>query len=838
MKIPVFLLRGCLVGLVSLTTPSTCLADIDQNANGLSDVWEMRFGPTAFLPSLDPDGDGVSNLHESLAGTNPLEGASRLDLSMIFKPAEVQVTLPGEAGKRYTVSATASLGANSWSTTAPFAGQGIPITFAYPTTNQTRQFFRANVGNQTTTSGMVNDWEKIQLGFNPKTLRTDRYEATDETRILAGLAIATPAVTLGVVDEQMQADWASHGVIAIRRTTASLKPLTVNFTISGNAVRGTDYTVAAGNSITLPMGVREARLSFLPANPSLATARTITVTLATGSGYTTTGSAATLTLRPAGGPSPKAAARFLLQAAYGPDSSPTPSALPPNVSALMAQGYPAWIEEQFARPLGLLQPYVDWRLANGMPTYTDSKPVAYWNRILGTRIHPGAPVQTPDLLRQRMAFALSQIFVISDRVDELMLTPQGMLNFYDIFVRHGFGNYRDVLREVALHPCMGIYLSHLKNRKPDPANNIFPDENFARENMQLFSIGLWELNADGTRQLTAGGQPIPTYGNTQITHFARVFTGLSYDNDDFEYGSAVYTSAMRGYDAKHDLAPKTLLRGVTLPARTASAGNTGTATMLDVNAAIDNLFNHPNTGPFICRQLIQRFTSSNPSPAYLGAVAAAFANNGSGVRGDFKAILRAILLHPEARDIPITSLPFQGKMREPYLHIANLAFALKASSPSGIYDLNYLDVPLAQQVLGAPSVFNFYRPGYAPAGPISDAGLTAPEFQILNSITVLARANYFNGCVNGSFLRWGADNLNDDTRADLTPEVALASDPDALLRRLNLSLAAGALSPPELQIIREAITRIDSSVTSAWALERVRAAVWLITNSPEAAVVR
>ncbi len=683
----------------------------------------------------------------------------------------------------------------------------------------------------------MNDWEKLAIGYDPTTTNTQRFTTDDRTRILAQLASAD-TISLGVVDNLMRANWPAPAVLAVRRS-GGLKPLTVNFTSSGTAIRGTDYTMPAGNTVTFPLGSREVFINLTPANTTLASAKTITLTLNSGTGYSLAGTTtATINLEAASAlPSAKSAARFLVQASYGPNSSLTPSALPPNVVALMAQGFPAWIEDQFTRPLGYLQPYADWRLAQGLSLYFHDKPAAYWNRVLGTKIHPDAPVTAQDHLRQRMAFALSQIFVISDKEDGLMLNPQGMLNFYDIFIRHGFGNYRDCLREVAVHPAMGRYLSHLSNRKPDPANNIYPDENFAREVMQLFSIGLWELNQDGTQRLDVNGKPISTYNNTTISNFARVFTGLGYggDNEDFSSGSGTFLLPMKGFDEQHDCDPKTLLNGVTLPSRTPTS--TGAATMLDVEAAIDNLFNHPNTGPFIGKQLIQRFVTSNPSPAYVGRVAAAFANNGSGVRGDFKAVLRAILLDVEARNPAAQPIQSAGKLREPYIQTANLAMATRTNAPNGIYDLNYLDEDLAQQILSSPSVFNFFRPGFAPAGPISDQGLVSPEFQIVNSITILARANYFNKAMNSTFLRWGEEESK-DTRADLTPEVALANDPDALLRRLNLSLAAGQLTPTELQLIREAIIRIDSSVDANWQLQRVRAAIWLIINSPETATMR
>ena len=389
-------------------------------------------------------------------------------------------------------------------------------------------------------------------------------------------------------------------------------------------------------------------------------------------------------------------------------------------------GFAAWIDDQFTRPVGKLQPFVEWCLANGNANalYGDYKEYAWWNRAMGVpKLRPDATEsQLPDPLRQRVAFALSQVLVISDRPEDLAVVPQGMANYYDVLLTHSFGNYRDLLRDVSLHPCMGMYLSHLGNRKPDPANNIFPDENYAREVMQLFSIGLWMLNPDGTRQLDPDGQPIPSYDNTNITEFARVFTGLAFGGTNVNFGlwPRDFTTPMKGWDAEHDLAPKSLLLGATTPARAASPGSTGTATLADVDAAIDNLFHHPNTGPFIAIRLIQRLVTSNPTPAYVGRVAAAFADNGSGVRGDMQAVVKAILLDPEARDYAALADPQFGKVREPFLRCVNFARAFNASAPAGFYALDAFTLDHIEEPLKSPSVFNFYLPTYSPPGPITD----------------------------------------------------------------------------------------------------------------------
>jgi uncharacterized protein (DUF1800 family) len=521
----------------------------------------------------------------------------------------------------------------------------------------------------------------------------------------------------------------------------------------------------------------------------------------------------------------------------------------------MNMGYSAWIDDQFTRPIGYIQPWVDWAATNGpsMGLWGNWKEFSWWSRAMGApNLRPDDPtVVPPDPLRQRVAFALSEILVASDRPEQLAVEQPGMANFYDLFEKHAFGNYRNLLLDVALHPVMGIYLSHLGNQKANTGANIFPDENFAREIMQLFSIGLWQLNPDCTRKLDAQGQPIPTYNNSDITELARVFTGLSFGNNtDFALWPRDFTVSMKGWDAYHDLGPKTLVGGLQLPARTASAGNTGTATLADVTAAVDNLFNHPNVGPFIAYRLIQRFVTSNPSPAYVGRVTAAFADNGSGGRGDMKAVIKAILLDPEARDPAMMSQPTWGRLREPFLRCVNLAHAFNATSTSGYYLLDQFTLAHLEDPMNSPTVFNFFLPAHIPSGPMEQLGLAGPEFQIINAASAVSGANYFWDHILGDLQYWGAGNANFAVRLNLDPELAMVTsgdinasvpsgelDPDPLLHRLDLVLTGGTLSPQQFQIIRQAMLQIGTG-TWQWHRERLRMAIYLITTSAEFNVQR
>ncbi len=663
------------------------------------------------------------------------------------------------------------------------------------------------------------------------------------------MAQALPdVVSVILIDGDVQETWPDPGVVGFRRS-GSAGELTVNFTLTGTAARAVDYSVAAGDSITLPDGEREVWLSFNGLPDALKEpAEKIIVTLATGAGYTLPTLAAqksvTLVVSDATAkPCAKEACRFLTQAAFGPDADASTDAdiLPQNVASVMSLGFDKWIDDQAKRPLGLHQPYLDYLIRAKVKVYSQHKVQSWWRRVMGvSSLYPGAPAQSADPLRQRLAFALSEIFVISDHLEALGNEPVGMLNYYDVLVRGAFGNFRDLLFKVATHPCMGEYLSHLKNAKADPDAGTFPDENFAREIMQLFTIGLWELDEYGERKLAANGEAIPTYDNATITNMARAFTGFSFSGpkaNDFWYPPSNYKLPMKMWDEFHDMAPKTLLKGVVLPARTASTPDKGTAGMLDVNAAIDCLFNHPNTGPFICKQLIQRFVTSNPSKEYVKRVADKFANNGSNVRGDMKAVIKAILLDTEARSPAMLASATFGKMKEPYLRTVNFARAFNARSTSGSYRMEYLRDVHFQEPLSAVSVFNFFKPGYSPAGPLSDAGLVAPEFQILNTISAVALPNYYSQVFSQGFNRYGDSNSAYIVRPQLANELKLYGDVPALMRRLDLVLTGGTLPPEQHQIIREAVEAIPVGSYN-WKNERIQLAVYLIVTSPEAAILR
>ncbi|MDB6118544.1 MAG: hypothetical protein JWO08_2325 [Verrucomicrobiaceae bacterium] len=660
---------------------------------------------------------------------------------------------------------------------------------------------------------------------------------------LQGQAVDPAQVVSAVVlNGYMREDWPAQGVVGFRRP-GHTGDVTVNFALSGTAKINLDYTVSATATLTIPDGETETWLRFTPQTDAITEpVESLVVTLETGTGYTLTKVAAqkavSLTLANASTkPGPHASARFLLQAAFGPDSDSTADAdiIPQNVQQVMAQGFEGWINDQVMRPIGYQKPYIDWAIRNKKP---ETKVTSWWNRAMGVpALYPGGKAQAPDPLRQRMAFALSEIFVISDQVDGLVNEDSGMAGYYDMLLTRSFGNFRDLLYDVAMHPCMGVYLSHLGNRKADPKAGTFPDENFAREVMQLFSIGLWELNYDGTRKLDIEGEPIPTYNIATITEFARVFTGLDFA-PSIVRDTQNFVSPMRMYDELHDCNAKTLLNHVTLPARTESEPDKGTAGLQDVRDTIDCLFNHPSCPPFICKQLIQRFITSNPSPAYVERVTAKFINNGAGVRGDLKAVLKAILLDPEARSPAMLADSTFGKVREPYLRTVNLVRAFNSKAVTGTYIINYLSYNFLQQPYSAPSVFNFFKPGYSPPGALSDAGLVAPELQIANALTVLASANYYYYSISDGFNQDSVPTESGVVRPQLGGERALADNVPALMRRLDLVLTGGTLSAQQHQIIREAVEAITRDNSDSYKDDRVQMAIYLISAAPEFSMIR
>lgn len=495
------------------------------------------------------------------------------------------------------------------------------------------------------------------------------------------------------------------------------------------------------------------------------------------------------------------AARFLRQASFGPTAA--------EIDRVVRDGYAAWIDQQIAMPASLQTPYLKGLSA----TPTQQQRLEAWTRYA---------VAGPDQLRQRVAFALSQVMVVSER-SGLSQYPLALSTYYDILASNAFGNFRELMEQVTLNPAMGVYLSMLGNQKPDPARNIRPDENYARELMQLFTIGLVELNADGSVRTDAQGQPLPTYDQPIIEGFAHVFTGWVFAGT-LQAGRPTFDfeRPMEPVEFLHDREPKTLLGGTVLPA--------GQDARTDLEAALDNIFEHPNVGPFIGRQLIQRLVTSNPSPAYVARVAARFDDNGAGVRGDLAAVVRAVLLDTEARQPPAGS---PGKLEEPLVRIVALWRAFDARSQSGRYPLGAVDFLIGQGPLRAPSVFNFYRPDYSPPGEMRSLGLVAPEMEITTETTT---ANLANLLAFWTFV-YNSSNTSlrpDDIFIDLSAEEAIAADAPQLVDQVAGKLTGGALSAELRAELVDMVELIPANLAAARAAEAIHGVV----TSPEYAVLR
>jgi uncharacterized protein (DUF1800 family) len=534
--------------------------------------------------------------------------------------------------------------------------------------------------------------------------------------------------------------------------------------------------------------------------------------------------------------------RFLSQATFGCSLS--------YIQNVANGSYEDWINDQFTKPLTPLKQSTSaiydqakaLYVANGgqpedyFGPYSLHFLYAWWNHNLNNE----------DLLRQRVALALSEITVISLN-SSLGDYGTGLASYYDLLSEQAFGNYKDLLMGITLHPMMAGYLSHYNNPKSDPETNVHPDENYAREIMQLFTIGLYMLNDDGTYKLDDHGNRIPTYDNLDIKELAKVFSGLSaaelnpnpwvtdpYFGVDFYLCKKDVPLIM--YDEFHEPGVKHLVNGFDIP-----AGQTG---MKDIEDAVTNLFNHPNTGPFVCRRLIQQLVKSNPSPAYMSRVVQAF-NNTNGIRGDMKAVIKAILLDEEARSCEWSKDASSGKLIEPMMRYFNVTRQIDLESPSGLDWNNGSNFyyQTGQAPLAAPTVFNFFQPDFSPNGPISDAGLVAPEFQIFNSVTSIG---YWNEVDLWTYPEWDYPVFNvweidwdQNTRLDFTRLKYLARDSEVLINELDKLFTRGQLSSETRNTIKAAVDPIyGSNPDIDYMHYRVKMALYVILVSPDYAILK
>ena len=544
--------------------------------------------------------------------------------------------------------------------------------------------------------------------------------------------------------------------------------------------------------------------------------------------------------------------RFLNQATFGATEA--------EANRLIALGdsnnaYSRWIDQQIGREASLLLPAVEAAYPDPIPTNFN---IAVLNNNRLEQWFSNA-LRGEDQLRQRVAFALSEIFVVS-QVGALLNLPNATADFHDMLARGAFGNFRTLLENVTLHPAMGIYLSMLGNQKAVANTNLRPDENYAREMMQLFSVGLVQLNVDGTVRNDASGQPLPTYNQDIIEGFARVFTGWKWECPTTLPTCTFATTRpqfapvagynqvlpMRLYPDFHETGTKLLLNysGVALPNATIPAGQSGAQ---DLKDALDNVFNHPNVGPFISKQLIQRLVTSNPSPAYVQRVAEKFNNDGAGRRGNLEMVVKAILLDAEARNPASgTAVSSAGKLKEPLLRLTQFWRAYEATSRSGRLGsaTNFtggVGAVFGQAQGSSPSVFNFFSPFYAPPGEIADSGRVSPEMQIATEYLNTQIANFF-WTQAVSRTHTATTLATDIMYINTADELVVANDSEALINRVAERLLGGSgqisatlKAQAKAQIERTVVPATNPATALA---TRTADAIFFVTTSPEFALQR
>lgn len=809
---------------------SNALGTPDADSDGMPDTWETTYTFNTANPAdakLDADTDTLDNLHEFLAGTNPrdndsdndgaLDGVellhnsdplSNTSLPSGFAFAGVIDDLDGDG---ISDSWLLWSGGKSRSPTADDDGDGMSnAEESRAGTDPDDSNSRFDLITSRSDDDLVLSWTNLPF----KSQHLENSSSLNAWLPVTGLP---PPSTAGSWKQQIipavfttpnASTFYRAGVRSIDIDADGVEDWSERMVLGSS----TNSTNSLGQSITRSNG---QHLS----GDALALLNRLQGSSPNGGppGTTTPGT-----------PSPVQAARFLMQSSFGPTLE--------SIAEVRDLGYTGWINQQILQPISLLQPYIREKKADGAGSRTDP----YYNFNESEKYLHGNNVTTPfarnaisgsDQLRQRVAYALSQILVVSRRDANLEEKPEAMTSYYDTLARHAFGNYGDLLREITFHPAMGWYLSSVGNQKADPSIPRYPDENYAREIMQLFTIGLWKLNPDGSRKTSAIGEPIPTYDNGDITELARVFTGM-YFASPYGWGGGGwadehFTLPMVMYPECHDFGIKRLPNGFVVPARDANESNG----IQDVRDAVDALFHHPNTPPFVCRQLIQFLVTDNPSPGYIQRVQSVFVNDGSGVRGNMAAVIKSILLDPEAREAPLS--PSFGKVREPVIRTMHLGrlFRVVDANPQFVW-WNWTDNFYSfclQEPMNSPSVFNFYTPVYQAPGVIREQGLVSPGFQIINTYSAVSFPNLlWDYMHDGMKSGWTWDFPFDYSRTLL-----LAENPQALVDHIDLLVCAGNLTARTRGIL--STTLANPALSSK---DRVALAVWTAMNSPEGVVQR
>lgn len=530
------------------------------------------------------------------------------------------------------------------------------------------------------------------------------------------------------------------------------------------------------------------------------------------------------------------AARFLLQTQFATNLT--------EINSLVGNNYVDYLNAQFNMPI--LGTASDWVNSRG---YNVADNHAYFDNTYLCDFPTWQQVFTAkDNLRKKVALALSEFFVVSINGLNISWRTNTIASWWDMLNSKCFTTYRELLGAVTLHPAMGTYLNLAGSKKENSAGRQ-PDENYAREVMQLFSLGLYQLNIDGTEKTDGSGNKIDTYTQNDITNLARAFTGWNYNQSQNSYTAVTisgvsrnvpnsyYTTLPMVFNAgDHSTQPASFL-GANMPADGASA----------LTAALDTIANHPNVAPFFCKQMIKKFVTSNPSREYVARVASVFNNNGAGVRGDLKAVFSCIFLDPEARNPANVAIPTFGKVREPMHRFIQWGKTFKLNSKFGSWKLGDLTSNLGQSPFRSPSVFNFFRPNYVPPSTqLAALNLTGPEFQIINESTVSSYINFMQSVIKSGFLVSGPDvpynntsTANDgyDIAPDYTEALAFINDSTALVNYLDLILNAGMTSETNKKTIISAIDSFGINTTNVGTvdnrLNKLASAILLIMSNTD-----
>ena len=795
----------------------------DSDKDGMPDVWEDAnlFNKFYFLDGYqDTDGDGINNRDEYLAGTNPrladTDGDGIRDL--------VEQT---NSSNPLLASSKPEFAGATWPSGQDLDGNGLPDAWEIK--------FRAfNLPPSGDADGDgVSNAQEAHDGTNPFDSTSKMFVSllrqTNDALVAWPNQIAKDQRLYSSTNLNIWTQYTGSSVL-----NAGLS--SVRFTNRFTAKSAEFYRVTTDDRDADGDGVPDWAENVLGSDPLRASSVHAAMPIINNTGAVTgtiSGDYATYVEQFRGGTNAVTraqASRFLQQATFGPTSS--------ELDRVQQLGFAPWLDDQITNAPATLhrkyieQVYADFNGPRTDVTYSFNEMDQFVNGNNCTTPFARAAIGGTDQLRQRVAFALSQICVTSRRDPNLENKPLGMTDYYDIFVRNAFGNYLDVLREVTLHPVMGRYLSHIGNQKARPEINQYPDENYAREVQQLFSIGLWELNTNGTRKLDGFGQPIPTYGNAQITEFARVFTGLWFGGQNWGengWDDADSSVPMQMWAEKHDFGAKTLHNGTMIPARAPTIENG----LRDVDDALRNLFEHPNTPPFVSKQLIQFLVTSNPSSNYVARIAAKFINNGAGKRGDLAAVVKAILLDEEARDPRwFTGAPEFGRLKEPVHRAMAVARAGRLNRHAKLLWWTWGEFNSAafQEPGFSPSVFNFFRPGYQPPGLLTQYGLVGPAFQIADSYSSISFPNKLWEITQTGLTHYGDYGF----APDYTDFVNLANTTGALVDQANLIFCGGSMSASTRDSILNALNQIPSYDR----LLRARFAVYLAATCPEGAVQR